>query len=206
MPVPAPEPHVLFCEESGEFLVRTDRSPQSAGRPGRHDGCRSRLPHPGDPRTRRRLLPQPLPLLPLRIPKSDLGIEQQSDEKIKWLQDAKLGMFIHWGVYSGPAKGEWYMENSAVTPENYRKYFTDSTGDQFTASAYKPADWAQLAKDMGAKYTVLTTRHHEGFALWPSTTRTPSTPVWPRCDGTWSASTSRPYATPGSRSVSTTPP
>ncbi|WP_328432669.1 MULTISPECIES: alpha-L-fucosidase [unclassified Streptomyces] len=113
--------------------------------------------------------PQPLPLLPLRIPKSDLGIEQQSDEKIKWLQDAKLGMFIHWGVYSGPAKGEWYMENSAVTPENYRKYFTDSTGDQFTASAYKPADWAQLAKDMGAKYTVLTTRHHEGFALWPST-------------------------------------
>ena len=112
---------------------------------------------------------QPLPLLPLRIPKSDLGIEQQSDEKLRWLQDAKLGMFIHWGVYSGPAKGEWYMENSAVTPENYRTYFTDATGEQFTASAYHPADWAQLAKDMGAKYTVLTTRHHEGFALWPST-------------------------------------
>lgn len=113
--------------------------------------------------------PQPLPLLPLRVPKSDRGIEQQSDEKIQWLQDAKLGMFIHWGVYSGPARGEWYMENSAVTPENYRKYFTDATSEQFTASAYHPADWAQLAKDMGAKYTVLTTRHHEGFALWPST-------------------------------------
>ncbi|MER7689693.1 alpha-L-fucosidase [Streptomyces sp. NPDC097610] len=113
--------------------------------------------------------PQPLPLLPLRIPKSDLGVEQQSDEKVRWLQDARLGMFIHWGVYSGPARGEWYMENSAVTPENYRKYFTDATGEQFTASAYKPADWAQLAKDMGAKYTVLTARHHEGFALWPST-------------------------------------
>uniref|UniRef100_UPI0006E22C7C alpha-L-fucosidase n=1 Tax=Streptomyces graminilatus TaxID=1464070 RepID=UPI0006E22C7C len=113
--------------------------------------------------------PQPLPLVPLRIPKADLGLEQQSDEKIKWLQDAKLGMFIHWGVYSGPARGEWYMENSAVPPEEYRKYFTDSTGNQFTASAYDPADWAQLAKDMGAKYTVLTTRHHEGFALWPST-------------------------------------
>ncbi|MFE2061127.1 alpha-L-fucosidase [Streptomyces sp. NPDC059467] len=112
--------------------------------------------------------PQPLPLLPLRIPKSELGVEQQSDEKIKWLQDAKLGMFIHWGVYSGPAKGEWYMENAAVPPETYRKYFTDTTGQQFTASAYKPADWAQLAKGMGAKYTVLTTRHHEGFALWPS--------------------------------------
>ncbi|WTI42969.1 alpha-L-fucosidase [Streptomyces sp. NBC_00589] len=61
------------------------------------------------------------------------------------------------------------MQESAVTPENYKKYFTDATGEQFTASAYKPADWAQLAKDMGAKYTVLTARHHEGFALWPST-------------------------------------
>ncbi|GAA2630073.1 alpha-L-fucosidase [Streptomyces vastus] len=112
---------------------------------------------------------QPLPLPPLRIPKVDLGLEQQSDEKTRWLQDAKLGMFIHWGVYSGPAKGEWYMENAAITPENYKKYFTDATGEQFTASSYDPADWAQLAKDMGAKYTVLTTRHHDGFALWPST-------------------------------------
>ncbi|MEU5647245.1 alpha-L-fucosidase [Streptomyces milbemycinicus] len=112
---------------------------------------------------------QPLPLPPLRIPKLDMGVEQQPDEKIQWLQDAKLGMFIHWGVYSGPAKGEWYMENAAVTPENYRTYVTDATGEQFTATAYKPADWARLAKDMGAKYTVLTARHHEGFALWPST-------------------------------------
>ncbi|MFC9701341.1 alpha-L-fucosidase [Streptomyces sp. NPDC056943] len=46
---------------------------------------------------------------------------------------------------------------------------TEATGEQFTASAYDPADWAQLAKDMGAKYTVLTARHHDGFALWPST-------------------------------------
>ena len=113
--------------------------------------------------------PQPLPLPPLRIPKLDMGVEQQPDDKIQWLQDAKLGMFIHWGVYSGPAKGEWYMENAAVTPEDYRKYATDATGEQFTASAYNPADWAQLAKDMGARYTVLTARHHEGFALWPST-------------------------------------
>ncbi|MGY1496853.1 alpha-L-fucosidase [Streptomyces sp. QTS52] len=112
---------------------------------------------------------EPLPLPPLRIPQIDMGVEQQSNEKIQWMQDAKLGMFIHWGVYSGPAKGEWYMENAAVTPENYKKYVTDATAEQFTGTAYNPADWAQLAKDMGAKYTVLTTRHHEGFALWPST-------------------------------------
>ena len=112
---------------------------------------------------------RPLPLPPLRIPKLDLGVEQQPDEKVRWLQDAKIGMFIHWGPYSGPAKGEWYMENAAITPENYRKYVTDATSEQFTGSAYDPAGWAQLAKDMGAKYTVLTARHHDGFALWPST-------------------------------------
>ena len=110
----------------------------------------------------------PLPLPPLRIPKLDLGVEQQSDAKVRWLQDAKLGMFIHWGPYAGPAKGEWYMHNAPVTPENYRKYVTDPGPEQFTASAYRPGDWAQLAKDMGAKYTVLTTRHHDGFALFPS--------------------------------------
>ncbi|MHC5905967.1 alpha-L-fucosidase [Streptomyces sp. S6] len=113
--------------------------------------------------------PQPLPLLPLRVPQPDLGVEQQPDDKIRWMQDAKLGMFIHWGVYAGPAKGEWYMENAAVTPENYRKYVTDTTAQQFTASAYDPAEWARLARDMGARYTVLTARHHDGFALWPST-------------------------------------
>ncbi|WP_367318721.1 alpha-L-fucosidase [Streptomyces sp. HUAS ZL42] len=111
--------------------------------------------------------PQPLPLPPLRIPKADMGLEQQPDSKVQWLHDAKLGMFIHWGVYSGPAKGEWYMHNAPVTPDNYKKYVTDATSEQFTADAYKPADWAQLAKDFGAKYTVLTTRHHDGFALWP---------------------------------------
>lgn len=111
----------------------------------------------------------PLPLPPLRIPKTDLGVEQQPDDKVQWLHDAKLGMFIRWGVYAGPAKGEWYMHNAAVTPANYRRYVTDATGEQFTASAYNPGNWAQLAKDMGARYTVLTARHHDGFALWPST-------------------------------------
>ncbi|MFI6931050.1 alpha-L-fucosidase [Streptomyces sp. NPDC050287] len=110
---------------------------------------------------------QPLPLPPLRIPKTDQGVEQQPDDKVQWLQEAKLGMFIHWGVYSGPAKGEWYMHNAPVTPENYKKYVTDATSEQFTADAYDPAAWAQLAKDFGARYTVLTTRHHDGFALWP---------------------------------------
>jgi alpha-L-fucosidase len=110
----------------------------------------------------------PVPLPPLRIPKVDLGVEQQSDAKARWLQDAKLGLFLHWGPYAGPAKGEWHMHNAAVTPASYRGYVTDATGEQFTASAYNPSDWAQLAEDMGAKYAALTTRHHDGFALFPS--------------------------------------
>ncbi|MEU8694092.1 alpha-L-fucosidase [Streptomyces sp. NPDC048665] len=109
----------------------------------------------------------PLPLPALRIPRTDMGVEQQPDSTIKWLQDAKLGMFIHWGVYSGPAKGEWWMHSAPVTPADYRKYVTDATDEQFTADAYDPAAWARLAKDFGARYVTLTTRHHDGFALWP---------------------------------------
>ncbi|WP_256256387.1 alpha-L-fucosidase [Streptomyces sp. MUSC 14] len=111
--------------------------------------------------------PLPLPLPALRIPRTDMGVEQQPDSTIKWLQDAKLGMFIHWGVYSGPAKGEWWMHSAPVTPADYRKYVTDATDEQFTADAYDPAAWARLAKDFGARYVTLTTRHHDGFALWP---------------------------------------
>ncbi|MEU9130754.1 alpha-L-fucosidase [Kitasatospora sp. NPDC048540] len=59
------------------------------------------------------------------------------------------------------------MHNAAITPANYQKYVTDATSQQFTADAYNPAAWAQPAKDFGAKYATLTTRHHDGFALWP---------------------------------------
>ncbi|MBD0734868.1 alpha-L-fucosidase [Streptomyces sp. CBMA29] len=111
--------------------------------------------------------PRPVPLQPLRVPASDLGVDQQPDSKVAWFQDARLGMFIHWGVYSGPAKGEWWMHNAPVTPDDYRAYVTDATAEQFTADAYDPTAWARLATDFGAKYTVLTTRHHDGFALWP---------------------------------------
>jgi alpha-L-fucosidase len=110
-----------------------------------------------------------LPIPALRIPQSNLGVDQQPDANVQWLRDTKIGMFIHWGVYAGPAKGEWWMHNAPITPANYRRYVTDTTSEQFTADAYNPGAWAQLAKDLGAGYTVLTARHHDGFALWPST-------------------------------------
>ncbi|MEZ0110601.1 alpha-L-fucosidase [Catenulispora sp. EB89] len=108
------------------------------------------------------------PLVPLRIPKLDQGMWQQPDATIQWLRDTRLGMFIHWGVYAGPAHGEWYMHSAAITPAAYQNFVTQSSPQQFTADACRPADWARLAQQLGAGYTVLTARHHDGFALWPS--------------------------------------
>jgi alpha-L-fucosidase len=113
--------------------------------------------------------PSPKPLVPLRVPKLDQGMWQQPDAAIQWLRDTRLGMFIHWGVYAGPAHGEWYMHEAAITPSAYQNFVTQTSSQQFTGDAYKPSDWAALAKQLGAGYTVLTARHHDGFALWPST-------------------------------------
>lgn len=100
---------------------------------------------------------------------TDFGVKQQSDEKMKWMHDAKIGMFIHWGLYAGPAQGEWYMQNKGVLPEEYRKLAYPASGDAyFDAKDYDPAKWMEVAKAMGARYTVLTTMHHDGYALFDS--------------------------------------
>jgi len=104
-----------------------------------------------------------------RTPQTDMGLIQQSNSNTAWLQDAKFGMFIHWGVYSGPGQGEWYMHDSAVAPSNYAKFAQPSSGNNyFQADQYDPNAWAQLALDAGMKYVTLTTRHHDGYALFPS--------------------------------------
>jgi len=107
--------------------------------------------------------------LPERTPKMDQGIMQQSNEKLNWFLDAKFGMFIHWGLYAGPAKGEWYMNKQGMSPEEYRKFAYPESGDEyFSADKYDPNEWAQLAKDAGMKYMSLTTMHHDGYALFES--------------------------------------
>ncbi len=101
--------------------------------------------------------------------KTDMGIRQQDDATMKWWEDAKFGMFIHWGLYAVPAKGEWYMENAAIPIDTYRNYaFDQGDGVYFDAKDYHPAEWAKLAKDAGMKYMCLTARHHDGFALFVS--------------------------------------
>lgn len=97
-----------------------------------------------------------------------------------WFDDAKFGIFIHWGVFSVPSfKTEWYWWNlngSNPDPETvafhervYGKDFKyQDFADQFKAEMWDPAAWANMFKNAGAKYVVLTSKHHEGFTNWPS--------------------------------------
>lgn len=105
--------------------------------------------------------------LPTRISKTEMGITQQPLEKLNWLLDAKFGMFIHWGLYSGPANGEWYRQNVGMPEEEYRKFAYPESGDKyFAADKFNADDWAKLAKAAGMKYMNLTTQHHDGYALF----------------------------------------
>jgi len=105
----------------------------------------------------------------VRVPQTSLGITQLPNEKLDWLLDAKFGMFIHWGLYSGVGRGEWVMQNEGILPEDYRQYAYPDSGDAyFDAADYHPEAWAQLAKDAGMKLMCLTTRHHDGFCLFDS--------------------------------------
>jgi alpha-L-fucosidase len=82
--------------------------------------------------------------------------------KMQWYQDAKLGIFIHWGIYAVDGIDEsWSFHNRKIA---YDAYLQQLKG--FTASAYDPQAWADLIRESGARYAVLTTKHHDGVALW----------------------------------------
>jgi len=86
----------------------------------------------------------------------------QKEQKMQWFKEAKLGIFIHWGLYSVNGIDEsWSFYNGYISHENYVK---QTKG--FTAKKYDPQAWADLIKRSGAKYSVITSKHHEGFALW----------------------------------------
>jgi alpha-L-fucosidase len=86
-----------------------------------------------------------------------------SAEDMAWWRDAKFGVFVHWGLYAIPAKGEWHMFNDKVPAENYAKLAA-----RFNPKHYDPDAWAKLARDGGARYMVMTARHHDGFSLFDS--------------------------------------
>ena len=80
-----------------------------------------------------------------------------------WFQDAKFGLFIHWGVYSVLGNGEWIMETRPVNRTDYAKL-----PNFFNPTKFDPAAWVALAKAAGMKYITITSKHHDGFAMFNS--------------------------------------
>ena len=80
-----------------------------------------------------------------------------------WFQDAKFGMFIHWGVYSVLEDGEWVMQNRKIPIVDYERL-----PSQFNPEKFNAAEWVALAKSAGMKYITITSKHHDGFAMFDS--------------------------------------
>ncbi len=80
-----------------------------------------------------------------------------------WFRHDRFGMFIHWGLYSMPARHEWIKSIEKISEEHYDLYFK-----YFDPDLYNPKEWARQAKAAGMKYAVFTTKHHEGFCMWDS--------------------------------------
>jgi len=88
--------------------------------------------------------------------------EIPKEERMEWFKDAKLGIFIHWGIYAVDGIDEsWSFYNGYISHEDYLKQLHG-----FTAENYQPKEWAKLIKQSGAKYAVITSKHHDGVALW----------------------------------------
>ena len=95
----------------------------------------------------------------------------QRDARMAWWHEAKFGLFIHWGIYAVPAGkygnntgyGEWIMNSAKIPVAKYHEF-----AGQFNPVKYDPQLWVKTAKDAGMKYIVITSKHHDGFTLYPS--------------------------------------
>ena len=95
------------------------------------------------------------------------------DQKIQWFREAKFGLFIHWGLYSIPAGewkgqkipgiGEWIMNRAKIPVTEY-----EQLASQFNPVKFNAEEWVQMAQDAGMKYIVITSKHHDGFAMYHS--------------------------------------
>ncbi len=85
----------------------------------------------------------------------------QESPQQRWFREARFGMFIHWGVYSVLGDGEWVMNNRKMTVADYEKL-----PPQFNPTEFDPAEWVAIAKAAGAKYITITSKHHDGFAMF----------------------------------------
>jgi alpha-L-fucosidase len=84
-------------------------------------------------------------------------------EARSWFQDARFGLFVHWGVYSILGDGEWVMNNQNISVEEYEKLPTF-----FNPIDFDPVEWVTMVKEAGMKYITITSRHHDGFSMFDS--------------------------------------
>lgn len=84
-------------------------------------------------------------------------------ERTRWFREARFGMFIHFGLYAIPARGEWVRSAERLSVEEYQPYF-----DEFAPDRLDPDRWMEIAARAGMKYAVLTAKHHDGFCLFDS--------------------------------------
>ncbi|MCL2812575.1 MAG: alpha-L-fucosidase [Clostridia bacterium] len=88
---------------------------------------------------------------------------QAHAQRTQWFVNDRFGMFIHWGLYAIPARGEWVRSVERISNEEYQRYF-----HEFNPVDYDPRTWARLAKQAGMRYAVMTAKHHDGFCLFDS--------------------------------------
>ena len=102
---------------------------------------------------------------------SEIQVNENKDERMAWWREAKFGLFIHWGVYAVPAGkygentnyGEWIMHSCRIPSEEYKQY-----ASRFNPVKYDPVQWVKIAREAGMRYIVITSKHHDGFALYDS--------------------------------------
>lgn len=88
---------------------------------------------------------------------------EEYEKRVEWYQKDRFGMFIHWGLYAIPARGEWVRSEEEMPEEEYMHFF-----EEFDPVDFKPEEWAKAAKRAGMKYAVMTAKHHDGFCLFDS--------------------------------------
>ena len=80
-------------------------------------------------------------------------------------QKSRFGLFIHWGIYSIPARGEWVRSNEEMKEEDYIPF-----ANEFDPDLFDSHQWAKLAKKAGMKYAVMTAKHHDGYCMFDTKT------------------------------------
>ena len=121
--------------------------------------------------------PEPAPMPTAVTTSQDFLNESQEafDARMQWWRDARFGLFIHWGAYAVPAGvhngkevrgiGEWIMNHAQIPVAEYEEYVR-----QFNPVQFDAREWVRIAQDAGMKYIIITSKHHDGFAIWDSKT------------------------------------